>query len=126
MAVMSGFSEWVKSQLELRPYGDIQDAARALKIRPSELSRWLASKRPPTQDTMRTASRIFDVPILEILIAAEYLTAEEAGVDPRTDPTSTPHAQDFSSQKLTNELSRRKDLQPGGTFPVVSTGIAAD
>ncbi|MDI9915068.1 helix-turn-helix transcriptional regulator [Rhodococcus sp. IEGM 1379] len=86
---MSGFSEWVKNQLELRPYGDIQDAARALKIRPSELSRWLASKRPPTQDTMRVASRVFDVPILEILIAAEYLTVEEAGLDPRSSTTAT-------------------------------------
>ncbi|WP_254922977.1 helix-turn-helix domain-containing protein [Rhodococcus sp. OK302] len=123
---MSGFSEWVKNQLELRQHGDIQDAARALKIRPSELGRWLASKRPPTQDTMRTASRIFDVPILEILIAAEYLTAEEARLDLRTVPTSTPRAKGLSTPKLRNELSRRMDLQPGSRFPTVSTGTAAD
>ena len=123
---MSGFSKWVKSQLELRQYGDIQDAARALKIRPSELSRWLASKRPPTQDTMRTASRIFDAPILEILIASEYLTAEEAELNLRTVPTSPLPAEDLSAQELTNELSRRMDLRPGSRYPTVSTGTAAD
>lgn len=100
MTGMSGFSEWVKQQLELHSHHNVADAAHALKIRPSELGRWLGSKRPPTQDTMRTASRIFDVPIREILIAAEYMTMEEASSDGL--PVSA-----LSTQELIAELSRR-------------------
>lgn len=99
---MSGFSRWVERQLELRPDQDISDAARALQIRPSELKRWLGSKRPPTQETMRLASRVFNAPIREILIAAEYLTIEEASPDGL--PTS-----ELSTQELLAELSRRED-----------------
>ena len=102
MSDMSGFSRWVERQLELRPDQDISDAARALQIRPSELKRWLGSKRPPTQETMRLASRVLNAPIREILIAAEYLTIEEASPDGL--PTS-----ELSTQELLAELSRRED-----------------
>lgn len=98
---MSGFSQWVKRQLELRPHQSVPDAARALKIRPSELHRWLGSKRPPTQATMRTVSRVFDVPIREVLIAADYMTAEES-LSPAGLATAT-----ISTQELLTELSRR-------------------
>lgn len=102
MTDMSGFSEWVTWQLELRPERDIQDAARALKIRPSELGRWISSKRPPTQDTMRTAARVFNVPIREILIAAEYMTVEESGLTPDTRTLA-----EYTTDELNNELGRR-------------------
>ncbi|TYQ07689.1 UNVERIFIED_ORG: hypothetical protein FNL38_10154 [Nocardia globerula] len=51
---------------------------------------------------MRLASRVFDAPIREILIAAEYLTVEEASPDGL--PTS-----ELSTQELLAELSRRED-----------------
>ncbi|ANQ72360.1 helix-turn-helix transcriptional regulator [Rhodococcus qingshengii] len=103
MTAMSGFSAWVENQLELRSFGDIQEAARALKIRPSELSRWLSAKRPPTQDTMRTACQVFDAPIMEVLVAAGYLTSEEA--EPGMTPPSI--VATISTQSLVDELTRR-------------------
>ncbi|WP_424808307.1 helix-turn-helix domain-containing protein [Rhodococcus sp. 27YEA15] len=99
---MTGFSDWVKYQLTLRLYTDVPEAARALKLRPSELSRWISAKRPPTQDTIRAACRVFDAPVLEVLIAAGYLSAEEAGV--RED---LPAVSSLSTQDLVDELCRR-------------------
>lgn len=102
MTGMSGFSEWVKQQLELRHEQDVADAARALGIRPSELGRWLSAKRPPTQDTIRTACRIFDVHVQEVLVAAGYMTPEESGLDGK--PVSL---SELSTRDLLDELARR-------------------
>ncbi|WP_251011534.1 helix-turn-helix domain-containing protein [Rhodococcus erythropolis] len=99
---MSGFSEWVKHQLELRQKIDVADAARALGIRPSELGRWLSAKRPPTQDTIRTACRVFDVHVQEILVAAGYMTPEESGLDDKPISLSA-----LSTKELADELARR-------------------
>ncbi|MDV8007689.1 helix-turn-helix transcriptional regulator [Rhodococcus sp. IEGM 1318] len=107
---MSGFSAWVEHQLELRSFSDIQEAARALKIRPSELSRWLSAKRPPTQDTMRTACQVFGAPITEVLVAAGYLTPEEAR--PGTTPPSVLNS--IATQALVDELARRGIDQHSG------------
>lgn len=102
MTGMSGFSEWVKHQLELRQETDVADAARALGIRPSELGRWLSAKRPPTQDTIRTACRVFDVHVQEILVAAGYMTPDESGLDDKPISPSS-----LSTQDLLDELARR-------------------
>lgn len=96
------FSEWVKHQLELRQETDVADAARALGIRPSELGRWLSAKRPPTQDTIRTACRVFDVHVQEILVAAGYMTPDESGLDDKPISLSS-----LSTRDLLDELARR-------------------
>lgn len=57
---------------------------------------------PPTQDTIRTACRVFDVHVQEILVAAGYMTPDESGLDDKPISLSS-----LSTQDLLDELARR-------------------
>lgn len=47
---------------------------------PSNVSRWLSGQHKPTADRVRAVADVLGVSMIEALIAAEVITAEEAKV----------------------------------------------
>lgn len=100
--IYDDFARWIRERLDTGPYSDDIDAARKLGVPPSTVVRWLGAIRYPTRATTREVATLFDVPIHEVLVAAGYMTPDEAarggtrsGLD------------DFNTEELQDELIRR-------------------
>ncbi|WP_185993463.1 helix-turn-helix transcriptional regulator [Rhodococcus sp. KBS0724] len=67
----SGFSMWVREQIDVRGYASNEEAARALRVYPSEVRQWTSMVRAPSSpEVLRRVAKLFDVPIHEVLIAS--------------------------------------------------------
>lgn len=111
----SGFSMWVRDQLDTRGYLSDEDAARALRVYPSIIRQWTSMVRSPSPEVMRRVAMLFDVPIQEILTAAGYMTEEEN----RPMNTKTMSLRQFSTIELLDELRRRASRTGGGPLTPV-------
>ena len=92
------FAGWIRKRLDAGSYSDDADAARALGVAPSTVTRWL-SVRYPTRATIREVATRFEVPVHEVLVAGGYMTPHEAA--------ATYALYGFSTDELRKELARR-------------------
>lgn len=84
-----------------------QDAANRIGISKSNITRWKAGARADPDFVVKVA-RAYDVNVLEALVEAEFITAEEANL--RTvDRSSTK----LSNKELAAEVARRLGVDRG-------------
>lgn len=76
------------------------DLVRAVGVHRSRLTDWRRG-RSVSLETARALAHLFEVPILEVLVAAGLLTQDEADARPLRDATS------ISDEVLVAELHRR-------------------
>lgn len=91
------------SYLEARMEGaglSTSDLVRAVGVHRSRLTDWRRGKSL-SWETARSLARLFQVPLLEILVAAGQLSDEEANARPLRSPSS------LSDAVLLHELRRR-------------------
>jgi transcriptional regulator with XRE-family HTH domain len=75
---------WVLHQMSRHGWTSQADVVRSSSLTRSAISQWLDEDRDqqPTIENCRKAAEAFGVPILEVLVAAGHITAEEAGQPP--------------------------------------------
>lgn len=76
--------------------------AQEVGINQSAVNRWSHGGSPSAESAMKTARR-YKKPVLEALIAAELLTAEEA----RQRPSASPDLSTLSDEALLEQIRRR-------------------
>lgn len=106
----SGFSMWVREQIDVRGYASNEEAARALRVYPSVIRQWTSMVRAPSSpEVLRRVAMLFDVPIHEVLIASGYMTEEESlPVD-----AVAMSLRQLSTDQILDELRRRASLESG-------------
>jgi transcriptional regulator with XRE-family HTH domain len=108
------WSLWVADQMRRCGYETQADVVRATGIDRSVISVWLAGgyyKRGPSVENCRLAARAFNVPLLNVLIAAGHITRDEAGMSPL--PEHVRRVDELDELELLEEL-RRKILKRRG------------
>lgn len=90
-AVAEDWASWVNQQLTRKGWRPA-DAARAFGVDDSMVSKWRRGLAEPDPKSLRRIAESLDLPILTVLVAAGYLTAEEAGQAPpvEVDPSEVP------------------------------------
>jgi len=90
-AVPEDWAGWVNQQLTRKGWRPA-DAARAFGVDDSMVSKWRRGLAGPDPKSLRRIAESLDLPILTVLVAAGYLTAEEAGQVPpaETNPSEVP------------------------------------
>lgn len=85
------WAAWVNQQLTRKGWRPA-DAARAFGVDDSMVSKWRRGLAEPDPKSLRRIAESLDLPILTVLIAAGYLTPEEAGQVPpvEVDPSEVP------------------------------------
>lgn len=114
------WGEWVKQQLDQRGWNYARAAAES-GLPPSAISQWV--NRPQQEPSLANVRKLADalgIPILTALVAAGYITAEEAGQPPapEVDPAK------LTTMELLEEIRSRVadhlddlDPQPSGRNP---------
>lgn len=92
------FYEWVHAQFPADATN--ADISRATGISESQVGRWRSQR--PTIDTLQKVANKLGVPLLAPLIAAGYVTEDEAGVTSIPAPPA-----DLSDDELAEEVRRR-------------------
>lgn len=104
------WSEWVRRQLELREWRNV-DAARASELPSSAFTSWIRHGRDPDIPNLRKFAKAVGIPVPLVMIAAGYLTEadlEEVGVELPTMPVDEDEViRNAASKTLTNELLSR-------------------
>ncbi|MCA1009073.1 helix-turn-helix domain-containing protein [Rhodococcus hoagii] len=98
---MSNWSDFLRARLDDRGWDAARLAAEA-GVTPSIVSRWMSGAHKPTADRVRAVAEALDVSVMEAMIAAEVITAEEAKVT-----ALAPDPKLLSDQELLYEVSRR-------------------
>lgn len=81
--------------------------AQRLGVTESNVSRWKKGGQTPDVRHVVTFARLYGRPVLEALVEADFITAEEAGEQ----LIGRPSLEDFSDEQLLDELRRRfRDL----------------
>lgn len=90
-AVAEHWASWVNQQLTRKGWRPA-DAARAFGVDDSMVSKWRRGLAEPDPKSLRRIAESLDLPILTVLVAAGYLTAEEAGQVPpaEANPSEVP------------------------------------
>jgi transcriptional regulator with XRE-family HTH domain len=114
------WGEWVKQQLDQRGWNYAR-AATESGLPPSAISQWV--NRPHQEPSLANIRKLADalgIPILTALVAAGYITSEEAG-QPPAPPVD---AAELSTLQLLEEIKARVtdhldelDPQPPGRNP---------
>lgn len=101
LARMTRFSEWFDTLARERGYENDASVARAVGVQQSVVKRWRQGSAPSV-DNLRKISHALAVPMQQAMLAADYLTPDEATVVTVPAPLETvPNAQ------LVAELTRR-------------------
>lgn len=125
LARMTIFSEWFDALYRERGYETDAAVARALGVQQSVIKRWREGSAPSV-DNLRKISHALAVPMQQAMIAAEYLTPDEATVvTVPADLETVPNAALIG--ELTRRLASYQDGagdQPGGedTAPADTDG----
>ncbi|NKU37723.1 helix-turn-helix domain-containing protein, partial [Rhodococcus hoagii] len=98
---MSNWSDFLRARLDDRGWDAARLAAEA-GVTPSIVSRWMSGAHKPTADRVRAVAEALDVSVMEAMIAAEVITADEAKVT-----ALAPDPKLLSDQELLYEVSRR-------------------
>jgi len=101
------WARWLKTQMRAREMiaADVVRASEG-KITSSVITRWENETYLPDSDKVRAVADVFQLPVLTVLIAAGYLTSEEAGVD----VVQAASADDFTDDELIESLRIRLQL----------------
>ncbi len=114
---MVGWWAWLQRHLDERGW-TMTDLAREADINRSIIGRWREGQ--PEVPTARALARALDKPLLEVLVAAELLTPEEAGVTGVT-VISVPQ---MSDDELLAELAARlARTAPQGSLRLAETTV---
>ncbi|MBM4722565.1 helix-turn-helix domain-containing protein [Rhodococcus hoagii] len=98
---MSNWSDFLRARLDDRGWDAARLAAEA-GVTPSIVSRWMSGAHKPTADRVRAVAEALDVSVMDAMIAAEVITADEAKVT-----ALAPDPKLLSDQELLYEVSRR-------------------
>lgn len=103
-----GLGRWLDEQLAAREWG-VSDLANHSGLNRSGIQRWKAGTHRPDIDNARILADAFGRPLLELLVAADYLTPEEARqrVAARVDPSV------LTNRQLLSEIERRLNAAEG-------------
>lgn len=96
------WAAWVNQQLTRKGWRPA-DAARAFGVDDSMISKWRRGKQDPDPKSLRRIAEALDEPILTVLVAAGYLTAEEAGQVPPAEVNPA----DLNTMDLLEEIRTR-------------------
>jgi len=108
VCVMAGWWAWLQRHLDERGWTP-SDLARHAKINRSIISRWREGAQPEVP-TARALAVALGRPLLEVLVAAELITPEEAGV---TEVTVVTVAQMSDGELLAELAARLQRTLPG-------------
>lgn len=97
-----GWAAWIDQQLTHKGWRQ-SDAARAFNVDDSMVSKWRRGKQDPDPKSLRRIAEALEVPILTVLVAAGYLSAEEAGAAPAAEVSTD----NLSTLELVEELRTR-------------------
>jgi transcriptional regulator with XRE-family HTH domain len=75
----STWGKWVSAELAARDW-DVSDVARLTGVPVDVLSQWISQDVQPSVTDLRKFATALDIPMLHAMVAAGYLTAEEAGL----------------------------------------------
>jgi transcriptional regulator with XRE-family HTH domain len=83
------------------------EVVRATHIDRTLISNWLNPQRykQPSVANCRRAAEAFGVPLLNVLVVAGHITAEEAGIPPL--PERAPGLSEMSASEVAEELQRK-------------------
>jgi transcriptional regulator with XRE-family HTH domain len=98
------FGDYLRAELDQRHMTGA-DLSRASGVANSVISRWLSDETRPSLENVRLIAQNFGRPILEVVVAAGLLTAEEAKQQP-------PSASALSDDELIDEIRRRMGRGP--------------
>lgn len=96
------FAAWLNHHLDKRGW-TISDLSRESGLDRSGIQRWKSGQLRPNADNARALADTFHRPLLEVLVAAEILTPEEAAQQ----PIAHPDASALTDDELIEELRRR-------------------
>lgn len=99
--VFDTFIRWFEQQLDQRGW-NVPDLCENSELRPSVVFRWRRGYRPDIGNG-RLLAQAFNVPLLEVLVKAGRLTADEANAS----LTMNPNLSEVSTTALLHELLRR-------------------
>lgn len=80
------WADWLTERMRATGFGSNSDLARATGVPDSVISRWRTSGTTPSIAQLRRLGDALQVSLLELLVAAGHLTADEAGVTAFTVP----------------------------------------
>lgn len=75
-----GWADWLAERMNATGFGSNSDLGRATGVPDSVISRWRTSGTTPSIAQLRRLCPALQVSLLELLVAAGHITAEEAGV----------------------------------------------
>lgn len=101
---IAAFPQYVRRQLDRLDW-TVADLARAAELPESTVGRWVRGKTVPGIDSARQLAEALRRPLLEVLVAAGLITAEEAKqrTVARHDPA------DLTNEQIAAEVARRLD-----------------
>ncbi|WP_280762083.1 XRE family transcriptional regulator [Prescottella agglutinans] len=100
---MTDFSDWLARKAHDRGIDTEAELSRAVKTSQSIVGRWRIQGSIPEISTLRRISDGLNIPIQEVLVAAQYVYPEEVGVIEVNNTT----LRDFTYRELLDELERR-------------------
>lgn len=110
-------AQWMTDQLASRDW-TVTDLANASGLNRSGIQRWKSGALRPDVDNARKLAEAFRRPLLEVLVAADILTEEEAKLQTTTaDPTT------LTNEQILVEVGRR--MQVSGKRAITVEEIAA-
>lgn len=103
------WATWLGHQLAQRDWRPADlIVASDKRLTSSQVSRWLTATTGPDIDGLRHVARALRVPVLEAMVAANYLTQDEAGV---TVVETERSLSDFTVGELLSELGTRYHVE---------------
>lgn len=80
------WAEWLGERMRVLGYEGNSDLARATGVPDSVISRWRTTGTTPSIGQLRRLQSALQMSVVELLVAAGHLTADEAGVTSFTVP----------------------------------------
>jgi transcriptional regulator with XRE-family HTH domain len=93
---------WIAGQLEAREWS-AADLARESSVSEARITEWKNAGMRPSIPSARRVATALGVPLLDVLVAAEHLTPEEA----RRCDANTPRVCPCTTGEILDELTRR-------------------
>ncbi|MDH6282786.1 transcriptional regulator with XRE-family HTH domain [Prescottella agglutinans] len=103
VSAVTDFSDWLARKAHDRGIDTEAELSRAVKTSQSIVGRWRIQGSIPEISTLRRISDGLNIPIQEVLVAAQYVYPEEVGVIEVNNTT----LRDFTYRELLDELERR-------------------
>jgi transcriptional regulator with XRE-family HTH domain len=112
LAVTADWASWVNQQLTRKGWRPA-DAARAFGVDDSMISKWRRGLAGPDPKSLRRVAESLELPILEVLVAAGWITPEEAGQPPAPPASEAVELLKDIQQKIKGQLDQMDPPPPG-------------